>query len=270
MNYKIFQICFEPKQILDVDPLLVPFDNTSNEQPELREYHSFEKIINSSMTDDLDAWGVFGPRWKDKMRFDAFEIHKAIRENPDVDVWVFNHARVVNALTFNVWEHGEFWHKGIIKVTKKALENAEYDPNYIDKLMVETTCYCSYFVATKKFWGSYISFLRKMKYELENLDEENLKIYNNSANYSRDKNLNLFPFIVERLFSTFLAMNEYRVYSHTVDYSLYHEQLGDFDSVLNSLYQLKIIGKYDENILHNWNTIRTFFLTTQPQLLSLD
>ena len=31
MNYKIFQICFEDRQIPLVDPLLTPFDNTSNE-----------------------------------------------------------------------------------------------------------------------------------------------------------------------------------------------------------------------------------------------
>jgi hypothetical protein len=45
MNYKIFQICFEQNQIPQVDSLLTPFDNTKNERPELREFHSFNRII---------------------------------------------------------------------------------------------------------------------------------------------------------------------------------------------------------------------------------
>lgn len=270
MKYKIFQICFEPKQIHDVDPLLTPFDNTSNERPELREYHSFERIIKEGVADELDAWGVFGPRWHEKMRYDSFEMHKAIRENPDADVWIFNHARVVNALTHNQWEQGEFWHKGIIAVTKKAFESAGYDPSYIDRITVETTCYCSYFVAKKDFWLRYIDFIRDIKSALESLDEEHKLLYQSSANYARDKNLNLFPFIVERLFSTFLLMDKFNVYSHNHDFYLYKNQIEDFSVVLNSIYQLKKLGQHDERILPHWNNIRTFFLTTQPQLLSLD
>ncbi len=71
MNYKIFQIFFEDRQIPLVDPLLTPFDNTSNEKPELREFHSFNRIIDEGFADDLDAWGVFGPRWQSKMRYEA-------------------------------------------------------------------------------------------------------------------------------------------------------------------------------------------------------
>jgi len=82
LNYKIFQICFEDRQIPLVDPLLTPFDNTSNERPELREFHSFNRIIDEGHVDDLDAWGVFGPRWQSKMRYGASEIKKSIDENP--------------------------------------------------------------------------------------------------------------------------------------------------------------------------------------------
>jgi hypothetical protein len=270
LNYKIFQICFDPKQLHDVDLLLTPFDNTSNERPELREFHSFEKIVDEGHANNLDAWGVFGPRWKEKMRFDALEMHTAIENNPDNDVYIFNHARVVNSLTHNVWEQGEFWHKGIKHVTKVALESCGYDSNVLNLPDVETTCYCSYFVATKEFWNDYIKFLREMKTALENLTGEESEIYKGSANYSRDSNLNLFPFIVERLFTTFLHLKQYKVYSHNPNYELYRKNVGDFVSVLTSLYELKKVSQYDENMFNIWNSIRTFFLKTQPQLMSLD
>jgi len=270
LRYKIFQICFEQSQISEVDPLLTPFDNTSNERPELREFHSFERIVNEGVADDLDAWGVFGPRWQSKMRFDALELHTAIKNNPGADVYIFNHARVVNALTHNVWEQGEFWHKGIKRVTKKALESCGYDSKVLDLSDVETTCYCSYFVATKQFWNDYISFIREIKTALESLTGEEADIYNGSANYARDANLNMFPFIVERLFTTFLHLKQYTIYSHTPNYELYRKNVEDFSHVLKSLYELKKMAQYDENMFNVWNPLRLFFLTTQPQLLSLD
>lgn len=270
MNYKIFQICFEEIQVCQVDPLLVPFDNISNEHPELREYHSFERILKEGYSDELDAWGVFGPRWKDKMRFEASEIHFAITNNPNVDVYIFNHARVVNALTYNAWEQGEFWHKGIKHITKIALDTCGYDSDLLNFFDVETTCYSSYFIATKEFWNDYIMFLREIKIALEKLRGKEAEIYNGSANYARDSNLNLFPFIVERLFSTFLHLKQYKFYSHSPNYDLYQSNVKEFTQIMNSMYELKKISRYDNNIFNIWNNLRMFFLNTQPQLLSLD
>ena len=118
MNYKIFQICFENTQIPQVDPILTPFDNTSNEKPELREFHSFNRIIDEGFADDLDAWGVFGPRWQSKMRYGAEEIKTAIDDNPNFDVYIINHARIQNALTMYVWDQGDYFHPGIKQVVR--------------------------------------------------------------------------------------------------------------------------------------------------------
>lgn len=268
---KLMQICFTQEQLSQVEPGFIPFDNTENEKPELREYHNFKLIMEDGHSDGVDLWGAFGPRWKQKLKYDALEIRTAIRENPNHDVYIFNHARIVNALTWNVWEQGEMWHKGMKQVVQYALKKCRYNPKVVEALMTDTTCYCSYFVATNDFWKKYMRFIDEIKYVLDNdLDEEHQKLYNSSANYARDSSLNLFVFIVERLFSTFLYLNEFDVYAHEHNYSLYEENIGDFSYVLNSLYQLKKQGMYDENVLKNWNVIRTFFLTTQPQLLSLD
>ena len=271
LSVKLMQICFTKEQLDEVEVGFVPFDNTQNEKPELREYHNFKKIIKDEHDLGCDLWGAFGPRWREKMKYDGLEIREAIKNNPGHDVYIFNHARVVNALTYNVWEQGEMWHKGITKVTKYALEKCRYDPRVVDLPMTDLTCYCSYFVATREFWKKYIRFLDEIKYVLDNeLDEEHEKLYKSSANYARDSSLNLFVFIVERLFSTFLYLHDYKVYTHEYDYSLYRDKVEDFSYVLNALYQLKRKGMQDEEVMNNWNVIRTFFLTTQPQLLSLD
>lgn len=273
MNYKLFQICFEERQLAQVDPLLTPFDNTENKYPELREYYNFFKVVDDGLTDDLDAWGMFGPRWQAKLRYDSKYVIDEIDNNPGYDVYTFNHARVVDALFFNVWEQGDHWHPGIKRVAAKALELAGYDSGLVDELMFDqTTCYCSYFVASKQFWKEYLEFLQKIRLALENLPEEEKNIYESSANYARDQELNFFPFIIERIFSTFLVMNRdrFKVHSHNYDYNVY--KIGQFTQVLSALNNLKTLTlKHDSNeIFNQWNSIRRFVLDNHPQILNLD
>lgn len=272
MNYKIFQICFENSQIPQVDPILTPFDNTLNERPELREFHSFNRIIDEGFADDLDAWGVFGPRWQGKMRYDAKEIKTAIDENPNFDVYIFNHARVQNALTMNVWEQGDYFHPGIKQVVRSALTAGGYSTEGLDVVMADSTCYCSYFVATKAFWLEYIAFVKDVKKHLEELTGEDAEIYHGSANYSRDANLNMFPFIVERLFSTFLQMKEYNVYAHPYDYRVYDSQINDFSRIIESLYGIKcmVVERQSHELFEHWNLLRLYFAKTHPDLFNLD
>lgn len=271
MNFKIFQICFEQSQIRRVDELLTPFDNTENLQPELREYPNLIRIYED-YNEHLDAWGVFGPRWQEKIKYSSKDIFEDVAENQDCDVFLFNHARVVDALTYNVWEQGEFYHKGITQVTRQALKQAGYDPGVTEMLMNDqVTCYCSYFVAKKEFWKDYLEFLAKIKEQLENLPEEESKIYNSSANYSRDGSLNLFPFIVERLFSTYLLINngKYKIYSKAYDYTVYSNQIKDFSDVLTTINNMKSRISTKEQY-EDWNRIRMYFIRKDQQLFNLD
>jgi len=275
MNYKIFQICFEPRQLNLVQSPLTPFDNTKNEHPELREYHSFTKAMNDEVTKDLDAWGFLGPRWEAKLKYSSEEIKVSIDNNSDNDVWIFNHARAVNALTYNVWEQGEFFHKGLRKVASETLIAAGYNDDVIKAFMTEkNTCYCSYFVARKNFWEDYIDFLSKIISAIDNLSENTKKIYNDSANYSRDNTLNMFPFLIERLFSTFLIIKDgkYKIYFKPYDYSVYKDQVGDFTSVLDALNKMKttIVKNDSSELFEQWNSIRMHFVKNNSDLFNLD
>ena len=274
MNFKIFQICFEKDQLNNVDPLLTPFDNTENKYPELREYYNFFKVVDDGLTDDLHAWGMFGPRWKEKMRHDSRLVFDCIENDTSYDVYLFNHARIHDALTFNVWEQGELFHKGIRNVASKCLEQMGYDPDVVNNLMTDqTSCYCNYFVAKKEFWKEYLEFLKRVREELDNLPEDLATIYHGSANYSRDSNLNMFPFIVERMLSTFLLLNpKFKVYARPYDYTLYEGSLKNFTDVMISLNNLKKLAmKHDSSeIFEQWNSLRDFFIKMTPQLFNLD
>lgn len=267
MNCKIFQICFDEEQIPKVDSLLTPFDNIKNEQPQLREYHSFDRIITEGHTDGLDAWGVFGPRWNEKLKYSSKEIFDSINDNPNHDVYIFNFARIICAYHYNVWEQGEPHHRGIVPVSRHVLKNIVGTDSAIDELMTDKTmCYSSYFVGTKKFWNEYMTFLRQVKNELDNLPEDLNKVFNSSANYGRDMSLNLFPFIIERMFSTYLHIrNDLRIYSKPYNYSLYNRLPIGYDKLIKSLNDIK-----KPQTLEQWATFRSYFFSKYAQFLDLE
>jgi hypothetical protein len=175
-------------------------------------------------------------------------------------------------LTKNVWEQGDYFHPGIKQVVRSAFIASGYDTNVLDAVMTDSTCYCSYFVATKAFWLEYIEFVKDIKEKLEALTGQDAEIYHGSANYGRDPNLNMFPFIVERLFSTFLQLKEYKVYSQPYDYGVYKNQINDFSKVLESLYAIKrmVVEQQSPELFEHWNLLRLYFAKTHPDLFNLD
>lgn len=277
MKYKIFQIYFQENQLKEIDPILTPFNNISNLKPELREYYCFKRIIDENHIQDLDAWGVLGPRWKEKLRYSATDIKNSIELNKNYDVWIFNHARVHQCLTFNVWEQGEIFHKGIKNLSSFVMHKLKYPISELEKIMTEeTTCYCSYFVAKKSFWIDYINFLDQVFSILHNpnLPEDIKHLSKISANYDRDFSLTLFPFIIERFFSTFISMNKhkYKIYFKPYDYSVYSKEIGDFSTVLHSLNKLKTLISitHSNELFEQWNNLRNYYLKNFPSLMNLD
>lgn len=272
-NFKIFQICFTEDQLSSVHHLLTPFDNTKNERPELREYHNFMRIFYEGHTKDLDMWGAFGPRWRRKFRYNISEVFSAIEQNPGKDVYLFNHCRVQGALTKNVWEQGEFHHKGITQVAKKALFMCNMRSDIENLIMAnEETVYSHYMVATNEFWKNYLLFLIKIKDALFTLPPEEKAIFESSANYVHDKSLNMFPFVIERMLSTYLALNEFDVYYTPYRYELYDEIKSQY--ILDRLYELNhlknMARENQEKYLPKWQELQQHLMTEFPALMHID
>lgn len=264
----LYQICFEENQISQVKAPMTPFDNTSNERPELREYHSFKKIIDSQYATEL--YGVFGPRAEEKLRYSGKKIYDEILANSGKEFYLFNHARVQSVVFLNVWEQGEYFHPGIKKIMKYVLDKNDYDYTVLDSIMIEKQmCFCNYFVATKKAWIEYMRFVDIIKHTLDSLPNELAIIYHGSANYARDISLGMFPFIVERLLSTYLKLNSYNVHVKPYDYSLY-TNYSDFINHFNTLHRLKECSISDADSFDSWHHLRNETMAKYPNIIHLD
>lgn len=274
MKYEIFEVCYKEEHIKNVDPLFTMYDNLKNEQPQLREYPIFLEAFDSEKTKDLDAWGFVGPSWRKKLRFDAKELIDNIEKDLDFDVYIFNHSRVNDAMWYNVWEQGEACHPGISKIAKSLLKISGYNSDIVDTMMYEgITGYCSYFVATKDFWKEYLNFLKEIYDSVEKLSDEEKEIFYMSANYSKDKSLNMFPFIVERMFTTFLLLkNKFAIRSKEYDFDVYSKDANEWVPAFIGLNNLKKIVVRDQSkeIFRQWQLIRSTLFQLNPNITNLD
>jgi len=271
MKYKIFQTFFDNSQVENLEPMFHAFDNTENKHPELREYHVFRRAINHQCTEDLDAWGVWSWRWAAKSRYPAETVLEFIDNNPDADVYVFNHARVHEALTVNVWEQGEFFHSGISTLAKCVLNKLGYDDSPFNSIMsTDIYCFSSYFVAKRRFWDEYMGFLDSFVGELNDLDEEMAAIYRSSAKYPRDKSLNMFVFLIERLFSTYLLYNSshYEIRSLPPDYTVYKHEF--IEKVISALSYVKSKARGDSRMFTAWDNLRKLVISQNKSIFNLD
>lgn len=280
MNTKIFTICYNPEQFEIVGPPSEPWDNTENLNPQLREFPIFEKAFNSEITQDLDYWGLLSPKFEKKSYISVRQFYDWILKEQSSnkqlsDVYFINPVPIVEAIFPGTVQHGEACHPGMIDILQRNLNwytDIDLSTLYMD---CNTFSMCNYFVANRKFWNKYIEFVNLfLKSASSNKNDYDL-LYNSSANYGPNKSLPYYTFVVERLFSIFLNINNDKfIYSH---YFYNHQELltktSLSDQIVNELIalsdikQVAISGRYSKMMQH-WAFYRNK-LTQQNQYLFL-
>jgi hypothetical protein len=223
MKFKIFQPYYNEQQRAQIDPGFEPFDNLKNPMPELREYYINLMLRDVASSSDLDLWGNFSPRWKEKLSgYTSADVIERINQNPGYDVYFFNGFIDQVLQSYNVWEQGVWHHTHLIKIMEETLPIMGIDPAVVYQPMGrDVAFYACYCVATKEFWNGYLELVTKF---LDCMPLYPLHIQNlvcSPSNYDREPTLWYFPFIQERLFSTYLLLNagKYNVlpYHHNED-----------------------------------------------------
>jgi hypothetical protein len=180
----------------------------------------------------------------------------------------------IEALHFNVWQQGvQCGHAGLDKIigfleSSLALPfNAPMDKN--------TFAFCNYFVAKPSFWNSYFAFVDKV---IVLLDQEVAKgsevgaIYAGTGSYHRDGNITMKPFVIERLFSTFIQHHQFKIASFNYGKNFYEVKFGGkFGEFLFQLSALKntALQLKEENLLRAYDQIRFFIYSNPTYMASL-
>lgn len=198
---KVFQIYFDKEQIKELDSNFIPFDNTDNARPDLREYYVWNKLHNSNLVADVDYWGALSWQYSRKTGSSGKNIIDSVINKPGFDVYY------ICPFSFrgNVWVQGDQYHSGLSETADLILNKLNYNIS-CRTLNMPISFFCNYFVANKYFWSNYMNFIHSF---LE-LCENDKKLYDRVHGLNYDYNggkLSMFSFLIERFTSTFITLH---------------------------------------------------------------
>lgn len=275
---KIFQIYFKLEDKFKCDPAFTPYDNTANPCPNLQEWYiwdTFYQGMTTGVLSELDLWGFVSWRFKEKTNLEGQHVIEWINNNPGYDVYLINPAIINEAVFANGWEQGEYYHPGISATANKFLSNAGYSNYNVNEVLLDRTHmgFATYFVATRKFWDEYMLFSNLLFTQADQNTEIKQEIFGEGlSKYSRDASLPMFPFLNERLISTFIDLKGFKALPYQYTPETIADKYQPYFADISALSDLKVlINQYESDELYTiWNHYRHKFLAENPGVLNLE
>lgn len=213
MNVSVYQICYDLNQHASVDPAFIMYDNsrycdmyTKLDNP--REYQVF---LDNHETVADGYTGYVSWKFNSKTGLAGEQVVNMINtsvERPDV-YFINCGPRSIS----NVWRQGEKQHPGIVELTQSIFDSlADSDERYgldIHNMYHDKskTAFCNFWIGNKTFWKKYINFTTPIyNYIQQSLTESQKNFMKQRA--CKGINSNYFPFIMERLFTTLLHVDD--------------------------------------------------------------
>lgn len=207
MNIGIHQIYYDPAQIAKLEPDFIPYDNTANTNREWAEYHVFETEFKKQTHTKFDYTGFVSWKFGQKSRIPGSRFVDFIRKHPGADVYFLNPFPMEELLFQNVWEQGEFYHKGILNFAQSVLAKAGINFDIKGwRQDRKSFAFCNYWAGNEKFWNGYMEFTGKIATVLRTGLSDEQKAFMHSI-ASRTNDFSYVAFIMERMFSTYLELS---------------------------------------------------------------
>jgi hypothetical protein len=268
---KLYQSYLGEDEFKLLSPTVIPWNIANNTKNSTREYELFKAIAAENIG---QPWGLISQKFTHKSLLPVEDFFQFADKkfNDGFDCAFVNPMIGNEAMYLNVWRQGVLvGHVGLDKIVtflEKSLGLSFYSP--MDK---NTFAFCNYFVAKPVFWNGYFSFVDNA---LKLLDQEALsgsevgKIYSGSGSYHRDLAVTMRPFVVERLFSTFIQFHEFKVESFVFEKHHYIEKFGSkLGEFLFQLSNLKNAGLRlsDKNLLSIYDQITSFLYANRAYMI---
>jgi len=202
----IHQIYYDDAQRAALDPAFLPYDNRENPRPEWREYHVFRTEWLAGRCRAGDVTGFLSWKFGAKTGIAGRAFVEFVERHPGHDVYFVNPHRVEPRPFTGIWQQAEVHHPGIIGLSQRIFDQlgVAVDLATLEQPR-EQVLFCNYWAGTRRFWDEYMAFCEPVHRQiLSGLDAADRAFAWSRAD--REIDAPYVPFIMERLFSTFLAM----------------------------------------------------------------
>ena len=207
LDVAIYEILYDRAQVLSDGAFIE--HRVNNYQPEWREFRHVIDFYRSGNYLKHDLVGLFSPKFNLKSKISGAQFIEFCQASSSVDVAFINPFPQVEFIYYNVWEQGESWHPGLIDMANKLLSASGFDidvKNFKRQTSAEIL-FSNFWVGTPRFWEIYVGdFLNPIAHFLESNEDKELIKQLNVPTYHTSE-CGFLPFIIERLFSTFIGLN---------------------------------------------------------------
>jgi hypothetical protein len=209
MSIFIYQIFFKEDQKKYLDSSFIPYFNSVKDN--WFEYGVFAREYALQTHKKSDYTAFLSWKFAQKTKLEGKNILRFMEENPGYDCYFINPFPELTYLYENVWLQGDSFHKGLLNITQDLFFEAGYNID-LSRLRnnKHNVLFANYWVGNQHFWEAYMNFTLPLYNLINKKLIEGNKIFLQVADSSRDRSVtsSFIPFIMERLFSTFLLLNK--------------------------------------------------------------
>lgn len=205
---RIFEPIYQPGQVL-AEPLFLPLQLPDNRFAEWREFRIYIDMYRSGKHLGADKVGMFSPKFGLKTKISARQFLNFCDQHASADVCFINPFPHIRYRSYNVWMQGEANHPGLTGCAQNLLtaSGVPWQLNNVPRQTEATLAYSNFWVGSEKFWDRYVGeILEPIAQLLENNPEHPAAQAVLRQTFHSDP-APFLPFIIERLFSTFLSFS---------------------------------------------------------------
>lgn len=202
-NIALYKIVYKHWHPSDTDGSFILYDNSAAKKPYCYEFDLFVREYARKTTANHDYTGFLSHKFKTKTFISIADFRSFIEKNPGYDVYFVDGGSTEFPFQ-NVWLQGDHHHKGLLDLAQRIFDELGYKIDLRVMKNSETTAYCNYWVGNQKFWDDFMAFAMPFYNWLNECTCEKTKWY--IFEHVADGNgMNpVYPYLLERLFSTFL------------------------------------------------------------------
>ena len=203
-SIKISQIYYAQDHLAHLDEAFIPYDNSTPNRDGEFEIGVLQDTFLEKNHLDADFTGFVSWKFREKTGLPGNFFIDFIQQNSGYDVYFINPFPAEIRFK-NVWFQGDAYHPKVMQFTQGLLDKLDYNLQLSEFINgIETLAYCNYWAANAAFWERYMGFLQPLyQYIRNDLTLEEQQFMDHRADRVIDAHY--FPFIFERMFSTFLA-----------------------------------------------------------------
>ncbi|MDF0604319.1 hypothetical protein HZU77_001475 [Neisseriaceae bacterium TC5R-5] len=261
MTVSIYQIQYANEIIGGFDPSFIKYDCRANSENEKREIAHMQKFFDEGMWKNNASQyvGLVSPKFNDKSKLSGDEFIKWINKNPGYDVYFINPFPQLRYFHFNVWEQGEYWHPGLLERADFLFKSAGLDIQTakLPRNSSDTLLYSNYWVANEFFWEKFMRFVCTLTTAIDRLENKDQKeFFALAPHYAA---ATFYPFIFERMFSTFLSIDKsFRCLAYPYEKNILLSRCtNDFERLIVNDWS-ELIDKWDADNRNDYEIRKVF------------